>query len=105
MTANEKLVNIRQELKLTQAELAKIIGVHRGTVSNWEIGKPIPLEKQKHIAKVLGISTARIFDDEIVDDFQSTDISKTIGRIKDLYSQLPADAKLEVLRQIIDTGK
>jgi len=105
MTANEKLVSIRHELGLNQAELAKIIGVHRGTLSNWELGRPIPLEKQKLIAKKLGLSTARIFDDEIVNDFDTSKDAKAIERIKYLYNQLPTDKKLEVLRFIIDNGK
>ncbi len=105
MTANEKLVNIRHELGLNQAELAKIIGVHRGTLSNWELGRPIPLEKQKLIAKALGISAARIFDDEIINDFENSDDAQIIGRIKDLYIQLPSDKKIEVLRFILDNGK
>lgn len=105
MTANEKLINIRHELGLSQAELAKIIGVHRGTLSNWELGRPIPLEKQKLIAKRLNISTARVFDDEIINDFKNSDDAQIIGRIKDLYTQLPSDKKIEVLRFIIETGK
>ena len=38
MTAKE-IKNLREKLKLTQAALAKLLGVHRTTVAMWEIAK------------------------------------------------------------------
>lgn len=37
-----KIKELRQSKKLTQAELAKLLGIDRTTVSQWEIGKNKP---------------------------------------------------------------
>jgi transcriptional regulator with XRE-family HTH domain len=40
---------IRQELKLTQAELAERLGVHQATVSRFETGE-LPLDRRTELA-------------------------------------------------------
>ncbi|MGE5370427.1 MAG: helix-turn-helix domain-containing protein [Solirubrobacterales bacterium] len=38
----ERMKTLRQDLGLTQEQLAAQIGVHRGTVANWETGRANP---------------------------------------------------------------
>lgn len=40
---------IRQELKLTQAELAERLGVHQATISRFETGE-LPLDRRTELA-------------------------------------------------------
>ena len=48
---------IRDEIEMTQDDLAKILGVHRSTYAGWEIGKDtIPLRKLKLLSDYLKIS-------------------------------------------------
>jgi transcriptional regulator with XRE-family HTH domain len=48
----------RQELRLTQEELARRVGVHPSTVVNWEKGKHFPTRYQGAVEAELGISLA-----------------------------------------------
>ncbi len=49
-----KLKALRQARNLTQAELAKLLGVDRTTVTQWECGKSLPrASKLIEIAKIL----------------------------------------------------
>lgn len=45
----------RQELRLTQEELASRVGVHPSSVGNWEKGKHFPQRYQGAVEAVLGI--------------------------------------------------
>jgi transcriptional regulator with XRE-family HTH domain len=61
----------RQELDLTQAEVAKALGVSQPTYQNYETGaKPIPGAKLKRLAKVLRMTTEEILgkSKEITED-------------------------------------
>ena len=50
----DKLKALRQARNLTQAELAKLLGVDRTTVTQWEYGKSLPrASKLIEIAKIL----------------------------------------------------
>ncbi len=40
-----KIKELRQSKKMTQAELAKLLGIDRTTVTQWEIGKNMPRAK------------------------------------------------------------
>lgn len=52
------LKDLRQRAGLTQEQVAKIIEVDQAAVSNWEIGKYIPVRKYREkLAKLYG-STA-----------------------------------------------
>lgn len=41
---NERIKQIRKELNLTQEEFADKIGIKRGAISNYEIGRNIPID-------------------------------------------------------------
>ena len=42
ITINEKIAKLRKESKLTQAQLADIVGVSFQTISKWENGSAMP---------------------------------------------------------------
>jgi len=54
MTA-EEIKGIRQYRKLTQAELARLLGVHEQTVSQWERGMQQPARLQRCFLAVLAL--------------------------------------------------
>lgn len=57
----KNIVRYRKEAKLTQAELAKKIGVSSPTLSSWEQGKSIPdIDKLYEISVVLGVDLVTI---------------------------------------------
>jgi transcriptional regulator with XRE-family HTH domain len=48
----------RQELQLTQEELAERVGVNRSSVTNWERGRHFPQRYLGRVEAVLGVSFA-----------------------------------------------
>ena len=44
---------IRKNLKLSQEEFGKIVGVSRQTIVNWEKGEELPEQKQQYLRTVL----------------------------------------------------
>ena len=44
---NLDVINLRNKFDITQEELAKLVGVTRRTVANWELGRTIPEGMQK----------------------------------------------------------
>lgn len=55
---NELLVELRQDKKMTQEELAKILFVTSGTISNYENGVHLPdIEKLISLADFFGVTT------------------------------------------------
>ena len=55
----------RKEKRLTQSQLALKIGVHKNTVSQWELGKMIPhIKHQVKLSKILDCPIAQLFDSD-----------------------------------------
>lgn len=51
----------RKEIKMSQEELAKALGVTQGNVSQWENGETTPrVEKLGKLAEVLGIDVKEL---------------------------------------------
>lgn len=58
----ENVAARRQMLRLSQGQLAELIGVEQQTVSKWENGETTPREARKlEIARALGTSVAALF--------------------------------------------
>ena len=56
MEWNIKIKEARKKSKITQAELADRIGVHRSTIANYELGRRRPsLTELKEIASILHV--------------------------------------------------
>jgi len=49
---NLDVINLRNKFDLTQEELAKLLGVTRRTVANWELGRTIPEAMQRTLEKI-----------------------------------------------------
>lgn len=49
----ERIVQLRNDLGITQAELGKKLGVTRSAVNSWEMGLSIP--QLKHVIEMAGI--------------------------------------------------
>lgn len=63
MEWNRKLKEARKNAKITQADLADRIGVHRSTVANYELGRRKPsLTELKAIAKILHVDVNFILE-------------------------------------------
>lgn len=58
MTFGEKLIKARKNKKLSQTELAALVGVHYRTIQNWEKGhrKPANFELLKKLADCLDVA-------------------------------------------------
>lgn len=53
----EKIINERKNHKLSQEELAEMVGVTRQTISNWELNETSPdLKQAQKLADIFNIS-------------------------------------------------
>ena len=58
MTLGEKILFYRKQNKLSQEELAALVGVSRQAVSKWELGEATPeVEKLLALARAFAITT------------------------------------------------
>jgi transcriptional regulator with XRE-family HTH domain len=56
MTLHERLREARERKRLTQAEIAEVIGVSQNAVSKWEAGSCAPCRKRiGEVARAYGI--------------------------------------------------
>lgn len=102
MTINQKIKRLREDLSLTQAEFAEMVGTSAKTVSRWEQpNSSVPYTAQKKILKAFNLSSFKLLDDDIVDSIEPSNNDERIQRIKDDYKKLPPDAKIKVLKFII----
>jgi transcriptional regulator with XRE-family HTH domain len=78
MSFSQKLKELRQERDLTQAEVAKAVGVYQRHVSAWESNRNKPsLESVMALAKFFSVSTDYLLFDNVpregvaaIDDFE-----------------------------------
>lgn len=64
MTLGERIRKARKG-KMTQAELANLIGVHEITVRRWELGERLPdTDALKKLSQVLGISAGELMGED-----------------------------------------
>lgn len=69
MTTGTKIRHFREKKRMSQEELAHLIGVSQVTIGNWEQGKSIKHEFIRKLATALEIST-----DFLLEDVQSTEL-------------------------------
>lgn len=67
MTTGTKIRYCRLKKKLSQEELAQLVGVSQVTIGNWEQGKSIKHEFIKKLANALNVSS-----DFLLEDIQNT---------------------------------
>lgn len=65
MKLNEKINYYRKQAKLSQEELAALVGVSRQAVSKWELGDATPeLDKLVALARTFGVTTDELLSEE-----------------------------------------
>ena len=69
MTTGTKIRHFREKKRLSQEELAHLVGVSQVTIGNWEQGKSIKHEFIRKLANALEVST-----DFLLEDIQNTDL-------------------------------
>lgn len=66
MTVGEKIKKLRLEKGLKESQLAKMVGVSRQAVNNWENGKrQPPLKSTKKLLDALGVSSDTFLNVEV----------------------------------------
>jgi len=70
MTTGTKIRHFREKKKLSQEELAHLVGVSQVTIGNWEQGKSIRHEFIRKLANVLEVSTDFLLDEVQNANFQ-----------------------------------
>ena len=85
MELNEKLLELRKQKGLTQAELAEILFVSRTAVSKWESGRGYPsIDSLKAIAKFFGVTIDELLSGEELLTIAEEDSRKKENRLRDL---------------------
>ncbi len=91
----QRIMRRRQALDMSQEELARLVGVSRYTVSNWEIGKHFPKRYLGKLEAVLGISLEPPDDPPLSPEVQAVLDGLTPGQRARAMEQLrAADARL-----------
>ena len=58
LTVAERIKSLREKLELTQAEIARQLGISRAGVNAWEMGLAVPSTQYVvELAKMFGVST------------------------------------------------
>lgn len=89
MTTGTKIRHFREKKRLSQEELAHLVGVSQVTIGNWEQGKSIKHEFIRKLANVLGVST-----DYLLEEVQNTNLpanqnQETIGNNFEITIKAP----------------
>ena len=84
MTMGERIYQLRKQQKMTQAELAKRLGVGRSAILKYEKGevKNIPYDSIKKMATIFGVTPAYLQCFDHWDEEQLADEVKLIERIQ-----------------------
>ena len=92
---------LREKNKMTQAALAKIMGVSTQTVKNWEAGKKIPSTALMKLQDVFNLNVGN--GDTIANNVNGDNVQNGGIVIKALISQLEVkDKQIERLMSIIE---
>ena len=74
MTTGTKIRHFREKKRLSQEELAHLVGVSQVTIGNWEQGKSIKHEFIRKLANALEVST-----DFLLEDVQNATLERHSG--------------------------
>ncbi|WP_069649669.1 helix-turn-helix domain-containing protein [Caloranaerobacter ferrireducens] len=92
-----RLKTLRKEKQLTQEEVAKLLNVHKGTISNWENGYRFPEEKTL-------LKMAEIFDCTLDYLLGRTDVKKPENKATHTKKDIEEMVN-EIIQVLIDTGE
>lgn len=86
MSLSRKLKQLRKEHKITQVDLAKVIGVERSSVGKYETGTMPSAEVLTSIAEYFGVTT-----DYLLGVSESQRPPKNNAEVQKIISALPLD--------------
>lgn len=89
MTTGTKIRYLREKKKLSQEELAYIVGVSQVTIGNWEQGKSIRHEFLKKLAKALEVSTDFLLEEMQSPNGQSESKNQINANDLEIYFRTP----------------
>lgn len=82
----------RKRLGLTQHQVARALGIPRGTLACWELGvRPVHLEHLKRLAALYGVSVSQLLAEP--------DTSQ-VGRMRETFSGLNRENRERAIRQM-----
>ncbi|HNP33994.1 MAG TPA: helix-turn-helix transcriptional regulator [Flavobacterium sp.] len=89
MTTGTKIRHFREKKRLSQEELAHLVGVSQVTIGNWEQGKSIKHEFIRKLANALEVSTDFLLEDVQNSNLQSHTNSENIGNDFEIIIKAP----------------
>jgi transcriptional regulator with XRE-family HTH domain len=78
-TVGEKILRIRKAKRLNQEELAKLLGIYKGTISKWESATKLSTDQIRMLAAALEVRQA-VFLDELPDDLAGKTFEQIAAR-------------------------
>jgi transcriptional regulator with XRE-family HTH domain len=98
ITLADRLKELRKSKNLNQAELGKILGVGKTTISMYENGNSTPNDEIKlKIAEYFNVSLDYLLGKTNIKNYYSTDKEFTVALHSDKeYDDLPEEAKKEI---------
>lgn len=105
----KRLRRLRQEKKITQSQLGKIINVSKVSISGYETGERVPdTDNLKRLADFFGVTTDYLLgrsDDPRLTADQEKDAFDEFKELKELISPLSEENKKKVLQRLVDFTK
>ena len=91
MKLSEKLILLRKEKGVSQAELAELMNVSRQAISRWETGAAVPsAENLKYLRNLYNVSLDYLFNDAADEPDEN---EKVIEEIENEIASIPGDEK------------
>ncbi len=99
----ERLKSLRLEIKLTQKEIAKKLGISQQAYAVWETGKRNPNQKSLNIlSDFFNVSTDYLLGNiDIKSKTLETDLNKTLDTVRSFDGKPITDADRETIREIL----
>ncbi|MCF6132379.1 helix-turn-helix domain-containing protein [Flavobacterium wongokense] len=89
MTTGTKIRYFREKKKLSQEELAHLVGVSQVTIGNWEQGKSIKHEFIRKLAMALEVSTDFLLEEVQNSNVQAISDKQTAGNDFEIIIKAP----------------
>ena len=113
MNFKENLKKIRKRANLSQAELAKLLGVNQYNISFWEIGRSEPnIEQLIKLSEILNVPTDYLLGKEIIlasnekefevvtNHFKQDIEDEMLQELVTLYSSISNEKKKDLLKLV-----
>ncbi len=101
MALCDRLKEARNSIKMTQAELARAVGVSKGAIGNYESGLSSPIEPALiNLMKVLNVDANFLYQDYIVPSGDQVILSPAEKHLIDGYRSLSKEGKAYMLQTL-----